>query len=54
MDRFEAEKYAQAPARDARVALGQADDAYQGRVGSKKDVPELETSAYGRPLLRKV
>jgi outer membrane protein OmpA-like peptidoglycan-associated protein len=41
MDRFEAEKYAQAPARDARVALGQADDAYQGRVGGKKDVPEL-------------
>ena len=41
MDRFEAEKYAQGPARDARVALGQADDAYQGRVGSKKDVPEL-------------
>src|SRR5262245_11490402 len=41
MDRFEAEKYAQGPARDARVALGQADDAFQGRVGSKKDVPEL-------------
>ena len=41
MDRFEAEKYAQQPARDARVALGQADDAYQGRIGSKKDVPEL-------------
>jgi outer membrane protein OmpA-like peptidoglycan-associated protein len=41
MDRFEAEKYAQGPARDARVALGQADDAYQGRVGKKKDVPEL-------------
>ena len=41
MDRFEAEKYAQAAARDARVALGQADDAYQGRVGKTKDVPEL-------------
>ncbi len=41
MDRFEAEKYAQAPARDARVALGQADDAYEGRVGKKSDVPEL-------------
>ena len=41
MDRFEAEKYAQAPARDARVALGQADDAYEGRVGKKGDVPEL-------------
>ncbi|HEX6851392.1 MAG TPA: OmpA family protein [Candidatus Polarisedimenticolaceae bacterium] len=41
MDRYEAEKYAQAPARDARVALGQADDAYEGRVGKKGDVPEL-------------
>ena len=41
MDRFEAEKYAQAPARDARVALGQAEDAYAGRVGNKKNVPEL-------------
>jgi outer membrane protein OmpA-like peptidoglycan-associated protein len=41
MDRFEAEKYAQAPARDARVALGQANDAYEGRVGKKADVPEL-------------
>jgi len=41
MDRFEAEKYAQSAARDARVALGQADDAYAGRVGKKGDVPEL-------------
>ena len=41
MDRYEAEKYAQAPAREARVALGQADDAYEGRVGKKGDVPEL-------------
>jgi outer membrane protein OmpA-like peptidoglycan-associated protein len=41
MDGFEAEKYAQQPSRDARVALGQAEDAYQGRVGKTKDVPEL-------------
>jgi outer membrane protein OmpA-like peptidoglycan-associated protein len=41
MDRYEAEKYAQAPAREARVALGQADDAFEGRVGKKGDVPEL-------------
>ena len=41
MDRYEAEKYAQQSARDARVALGQAEDAYSGRVGKSKDVPEL-------------
>lgn len=41
MDRVEAEKYAEPAARDARVALGQAEDAYAGRVGTKKDVPEL-------------
>jgi outer membrane protein OmpA-like peptidoglycan-associated protein len=41
MDRLEAEKYAQSAARDARVSLGQAEDAYQGRVGKSKDVPEL-------------
>jgi outer membrane protein OmpA-like peptidoglycan-associated protein len=41
MDRFEAEKYAQTAARDARTALSQAEDAYAGRVGKKKDVPEL-------------
>ena len=41
MDRFEAEKYAAQPARDARVALGQAEDAYAGRVGKKENVPEL-------------
>ncbi len=41
MDRFEAEKYAQSAARDARTALSQAEDAYQGRVGKSKDVPEL-------------
>ena len=43
MDRFEAEKYAQSAARDARVSLGQAEDAYGGRVGKAKDVPELST-----------
>jgi outer membrane protein OmpA-like peptidoglycan-associated protein len=43
MDRFEAEKYAQDPSRNARVALGQAEDAYAGRVGEKKNVPELST-----------
>jgi len=41
MDRYDAEKYAQEAARNARVALGQADDAYEGRVGKSKDVPEL-------------
>jgi outer membrane protein OmpA-like peptidoglycan-associated protein len=41
MDRFEAEKYAQSAARDARTALSQAEDAYAGRVGKAKDVPEL-------------
>jgi len=45
MDRFEAEKYAQAQARDARVALGQAEDADAGRVGKKGDVPELSRRA---------
>jgi outer membrane protein OmpA-like peptidoglycan-associated protein len=43
MDRFEAEKYAQSAARDARTALSQAEDAYQGRVGKSKDVPELSS-----------
>jgi outer membrane protein OmpA-like peptidoglycan-associated protein len=41
MDRFEAEKYAMAAARDARTALSQAEDAYAGRVGKSKNVPEL-------------
>jgi outer membrane protein OmpA-like peptidoglycan-associated protein len=41
MDRLEAEKYAPEPAREARVALGQAEDAYAGRVGKKENVPEL-------------
>lgn len=45
MDRFGAEKYAEQPARDARVAIGQAEDAYAGRVGDKKDVPELARRA---------
>jgi outer membrane protein OmpA-like peptidoglycan-associated protein len=45
MDRFEAEKYAKVPAQDARVALAQADDAYEGRVGKKGDVPELSRRA---------
>lgn len=43
MERFEAEKYAMAPARDARTALSQAEDAYAGRVGKAKDVPELSS-----------
>ena len=43
MDRFEAEKYAQGAARDARTALSQAEDAYQWRVGKTKDVPELSS-----------
>src|SRR5262249_16211342 len=41
MDRFEAEKYAMPQARDARTALSQAEDAYAGRVGKSKNVPEL-------------
>jgi outer membrane protein OmpA-like peptidoglycan-associated protein len=45
MDRYDAEKYAKQAARGARVALGQADDAYQGRVGKSKDVPELSRRA---------
>jgi outer membrane protein OmpA-like peptidoglycan-associated protein len=45
MDRFDAEKYAQSQARDARTALAQADDAYAGRVGKKGDVPELSRRA---------
>jgi outer membrane protein OmpA-like peptidoglycan-associated protein len=45
MDRYEAERYAEQQARDARVALGQADDAYAGRVGKKDDVPELSQRA---------
>lgn len=45
MDRFEAEKYSQSAARDARTALSQAEDAYAGRVGKKKDVPELSGRA---------
>jgi outer membrane protein OmpA-like peptidoglycan-associated protein len=43
MDRFEAEKYAMAPARDARTSLSQAEDAYAGRVGKAKNVPELSS-----------
>lgn len=43
MDRFEAEKYAMTAARDARTALSQAEDAYAGRVGKSKDVPELSS-----------
>ena len=45
MDRFEAEKYAQSQAREARTALAQADDAYAGRVGKRADVPELSRRA---------
>jgi len=45
MDRYEAEKYASKPAQDARVALGQADDAYAGRVGKASDVPDLARRA---------
>ncbi len=45
MDRYDAERFAQEAARDARVALGQADDAYGGRVGRRKDVPELSLRA---------
>ena len=41
MDAYQAGKYAPKPATDARVALGQAEDAYADRVGSKKDVPQL-------------
>ncbi len=45
MDRFDAEKYAQSQAREARTALAQADDAYAGRVGKRADVPELSRRA---------
>ncbi len=45
MDRFEAEKYAETAARDARTGLSQAEDAYQGRVGKSKDVPDLSRRA---------
>jgi outer membrane protein OmpA-like peptidoglycan-associated protein len=41
MDRYEAEKYAQEPARNARVSMGQAEDAYAGRVGKSSDVLNL-------------
>jgi outer membrane protein OmpA-like peptidoglycan-associated protein len=45
MDSYEAEKYMQTGARDARTALAQAEDAYAGRIGKKKDVPELSSRA---------
>lgn len=43
MERFEAQKYAAPQAQDAHVALTQAEDAYQGRIGKAKDVPELSS-----------
>jgi len=54
MDRYDAEKYAQQAARDARVSLGQANDAFEGRVGKAKDVPDLamRTTALASEAIR--
>ena len=41
LDRYDAEKYAVQPTRDARTALAQAEDALAGRVGKKENVPTL-------------
>jgi outer membrane protein OmpA-like peptidoglycan-associated protein len=41
MDRAGAAQFAPQVARDARAALGQADDAYHGRSGKKRDVTDL-------------
>lgn len=41
LTRNDAAKYAPRATEDARVALAQANDAYEGRVGKKSDVPEL-------------
>lgn len=45
MDSFGAQKYAEKAAQEARVALSQAEDAYEGRVGKKANVPELSARA---------
>lgn len=41
MDHYQAEKYAAAPATDARASLAQAEDAYAGKSGKKGDVPQI-------------
>ncbi len=45
LTRNDSAKYAPKATEDARIAVAQANDAYEGRVGKKSDVPELSRRA---------